>query len=78
MPKIPRDISGRKLAGLLKKLGYEITRETGSHLRLESFSGQEVHRITIPNHNPIKLGTLNNILTEIAARQDIEKKELHL
>ena len=47
MPKIPRDISGRKLAGLLKKLGYEITREN-----------------------------LNNILKEIAARQNIEKKEL--
>jgi len=27
MPRIPRDISGRELARLLKKYGYEITRE---------------------------------------------------
>jgi len=34
MPRIPRDISGRELARLLKKYGYEITRETGSHISL--------------------------------------------
>ncbi len=32
--KLPRDISGEELAKLLKKFGYEITRQTGSHIRL--------------------------------------------
>jgi len=32
--KLPRNISGAELAGALKKLGYQITRQTGSHLRL--------------------------------------------
>jgi predicted RNA binding protein YcfA (HicA-like mRNA interferase family) len=31
MPKMPRDISGRELANLLKRFGYETTRQTGSH-----------------------------------------------
>jgi len=34
VPKIPRDISGRELAELLKKYGYEINRKTGSHILL--------------------------------------------
>jgi len=34
VPKIPRDISGRELAELLKKYGYEINRKTGSHFLL--------------------------------------------
>jgi len=32
--KIPRDMSGEKLAKLLSKYGYHITRQTGSHMRL--------------------------------------------
>jgi predicted RNA binding protein YcfA (HicA-like mRNA interferase family) len=32
--KLPRDISGQALAKALLKLGYEPTRQTGSHLRL--------------------------------------------
>jgi len=76
MPKIPRDISGRKLAGLLDRYGYKIPRETGSQLRLESKLGDESHKITIPDHRPIKIGTLNSILTELAGRQKISKVEL--
>ncbi len=66
MPKIPRDISGRDLANLLKKFGYEITRQTGSHMRLTSFIKNDAHHITIPNHTPLKIGTLSQILKEIA------------
>jgi predicted RNA binding protein YcfA (HicA-like mRNA interferase family) len=76
MPKIPRDISGRKLAELLGKYGYKITRETGSHLRLESKLGNKSHKITIPDHRPIKIGTLNNILMELANHQKISKEDL--
>ena len=32
MPKIPRDISGKELAKLLKKYDYKIERERGSHI----------------------------------------------
>jgi predicted RNA binding protein YcfA (HicA-like mRNA interferase family) len=66
MPKIPRDISGRQLANLLKKYGYEITRQTGSHIRVTSSIKNEPHHITIPDHTPLKIGTLSNILKEVA------------
>jgi predicted RNA binding protein YcfA (HicA-like mRNA interferase family) len=53
MPKLPKDFSGRKLAKVLKKYGYEVTRQTGSHIRLTSkFKGDE-HNITIPDHNSL-------------------------
>jgi len=56
VPKIPRDISGRKLAKLLEKYGYKIIRESASHMRLISKYKDKEHKITIPDHNPIKSG----------------------
>jgi len=76
VPKIPRDISGRELARLLKRYGYEINRETGSHIRLVSKFKDEERNITIPDHYPIKIGTLNNILSDLANYLKIDKKEL--
>ncbi|HCL89909.1 MAG TPA: hypothetical protein DHW70_01075 [Candidatus Atribacteria bacterium] len=64
MPKIPRGISGRKLTKLLEKYGYKIIRESASHKRLISKYKDKEHKITIPDHNPIKIGTLNNILID--------------
>ncbi|MCX7796175.1 MAG: type II toxin-antitoxin system HicA family toxin [bacterium] len=76
MPKIPRDISGRELARVLSKYGYTISRETGSHLRLTSNFMGHTHNITIPDHHTIKIGTLNNILKDIAEYLRISKEQL--
>ncbi len=35
--KTPRDITGAELAKKLGKLGYEVTRQTGSHLRVTTY-----------------------------------------
>ena len=76
MPKIPRDISGEELTKLLKKYGYEVNRKTGSHIRLVSKFKDEEHNITVPDHHPIKIGTLNNILNDLVDHLKIDKKEL--
>ena len=76
MPKIQRNISGLKLAKLLEQFDYKITRQKGSHIRLTSRYKNEQHNITIPAHNPIKIGTLNNILREIADYVGLSKEEL--
>ena len=62
MSKVPRNISGIELAKLLVKYGYDIQREKGSHLRLNSNYMGYSHKITIPDHKFLKIGTLNNIL----------------
>ncbi len=73
--KIPRNISGKKLSKLLKRYGFEITRQTGSHMRLTTTLRGEFH-ITIPKHKSLKIGTLNNILSDIANYLEINKKQL--
>lgn len=75
MKKIPRNLSGKALAKQLKKLGYEQTRQVGSHIRLTSVQKGK-HHITIPSHDPIKIGTLSNILKDIASHLQISKEEL--
>ena len=73
--KLPRDISGNKLAKLLKKYNYDITRQTGSHVRLTTNLKGE-HHITIPNHDSIKIGTINNILNDVSQHLEISKQDL--
>jgi predicted RNA binding protein YcfA (HicA-like mRNA interferase family) len=76
MPKIPRDISGRELAKLLNRYKYEIVRESGSHIRLASTYQQTEHKITIPDHQSLKIGILNNILKDISEYLKMSKQEL--
>ena len=75
MKKIPRDITGYELIKIIGKFGYQITRQTGSHIRLTT-SENGIHHITVPNHNPLKIGTLSNILSDIAEHFQLSKKEL--
>ena len=73
--RLPRDLTGQELAKALTKLGYVTDRQTGSHLRLTTQENGE-HHITVPNHSPIKLGTLNAILREIAEHFNLDRDEL--
>ncbi len=76
MPKIPRDISGREMAKLIKIYGYNIVKEKGSHIRLLSKCKGSEHKITIPDHKQIKIGTLNNILNDIGSYLKLSKEQL--
>jgi predicted RNA binding protein YcfA (HicA-like mRNA interferase family) len=74
--KLPRSVSGDELIKSLQKIGYSVTRQKGSHVRLTCSLPTGEHHITIPNHNPIKIGTLSSILTEIAQIHKLSKQEL--
>lgn len=73
--KMPRDLSGRALANALARLGYEITRQTGSHIRLITQEAGE-HRVTIPDHAFLKIGTLGGIMREVAEHFDLTRDEV--
>jgi predicted RNA binding protein YcfA (HicA-like mRNA interferase family) len=73
--KLPRDISGPERTRALKKLGYEITRQTGSHLRVTT-NERGQHHVTIPNHDPIRVGTLSGILGDVASHFEISRDDL--
>ena len=46
-------VSGEKLVKLLKRLGYTVVRQRGSHLRLEKRTPLGTHKITVPYHDEI-------------------------
>ncbi|HQQ77097.1 MAG TPA: type II toxin-antitoxin system HicA family toxin [Thermoanaerobaculia bacterium] len=73
--KLPRDLSGLDLAKALSGVGYRVTRQTGSHLRLTN-DGPPQHHVTIPAHDPLKLGTLSAVLAEVASNLKTTREEL--
>lgn len=73
--RLPRDLSGADLVKRLGRFGYSVTRQTGSHMRLTSATHGE-HHITIPNHDPLRLGTLAAILASVAAHHGLTRDEL--
>ena len=73
--KLPRDASGRDLARSLSVFGYEVTRQTGSHIRLTTHEAGE-HHLTIPAHDPLRIGTLAGIVAEVARHFDLDREQV--
>ena len=71
---MPRDINAAQLIKALGRLGYFETHQTGSHIRLQC--AEPLHSITIPNHRPIKIGTLSAILADVLAIQGMSRDDL--
>jgi predicted RNA binding protein YcfA (HicA-like mRNA interferase family) len=64
--RIPRDFNGTYLAKQLGRFGYRITRQSGSHMRLTRVVGSQEQHLTIPAHKPLRIGTLRQILKDVA------------
>ena len=74
--KLPRDLSGAELIKLLcKHYGYGRVNQEGSHVILET-SHPHQHRISIPDHHPLRIGTLNAILRAVANVKGVEKEDI--
>ncbi len=73
--RLPRNITGIELAQLVERYGYAVVRQTGSHIRLTT-NTPEQHHITIPRHNPLRIGTLSAICSDIALHQQRSKEDI--
>ena len=74
--KLPRDLSGAELIQLVcKHFGYRRINQEGSHVILETGEPRQ-HRISIPDHAPLRVGTLNAILRAIATVKGVEKEDI--
>jgi predicted RNA binding protein YcfA (HicA-like mRNA interferase family) len=73
--KLPRDVSGDDLAKALRVLAYQVTRQTGSHLRLTTTENGE-HHVSIPRHDSLRIGTLAAILDDVATHFGLSRSEL--
>jgi predicted RNA binding protein YcfA (HicA-like mRNA interferase family) len=58
--KIPRDVNGTEAARALRRTGFEMLRQTGSHLIMRKGS----RTVVVPQHKPIKPGTLKGMVEQ--------------
>ena len=73
--KLPRNVSGSALQLSLRRLGYEVVRQRGSHVRMTTQVNGEHHEV-IPQHGPIRAKTLSSILKSIARHHGMSVEEL--
>lgn len=59
--KLPQ-ISGKDVIKALRKHGFVVVRQKGSHIRLEKNTEGETIKLTVPNHTILKKGTLHQII----------------
>ena len=71
--KVPRDVSGTRLAdALCRHRRYTKVHQVGSHIVLET--AEPTHqRIAIPDHHPPRLGTLASVLRTIAQHKGVTR-----
>jgi predicted RNA binding protein YcfA (HicA-like mRNA interferase family) len=60
-----------KIIRALQRDGWTVVRQRGSHIRLQKRVGDEVLKLTVPAHRPVKRSTLAHILKQ--ARIDVER-----
>ena len=70
MTKVP-SIGYEKVIRALQRDGWVVVRQKGSHIRLQKHEGDEVLKLTVPAHRPVKRSTLSHILKQ--ARLSVEK-----
>ncbi len=74
--KLPRDLSGEELIKhLCKRWGYERVHQVGSHVILQT-QQPTPHRVAVPAHTPLRLGTLNSILSAVALHKRVTKEDV--
>ena len=70
MSKVP-SLPYTKIIRALQRDGWTVVRQRGSHIRLQKRAGDEVLKLTVPAHRPVKRSTLSHILKQ--ARLDVEE-----
>jgi predicted RNA binding protein YcfA (HicA-like mRNA interferase family) len=68
-------LTGAELVRRLSKLGYRQTRQSGSHVRLTCDVPRQ-HHVTVPLHDPLRIGTLAAILADISEVHGLERDAL--
>jgi len=72
--KVPRDLSGARLIKVLcRDWGYRQLNQEGSHVILQTDTPGH-QRMSVPNHNPLRVGTLNGILKAVANHKGVDRQ----
>ena len=75
--KLPRDLSGEEVVKLLNRhFGYQPKRSRGSHMTVALLKGTSEHSVTIPRHRYVRVGTLGQIVSDVAAFVSLPEEEV--
>lgn len=69
MGKLPI-LSGREVIKILKKIGYEPTRQRGSHIILVKETSESKRALVVPDHKEVDPGTLIEIIRQAGLKRD--------
>ena len=58
---------------LTKHYGFTVERQSGSHIQLKHKDGR---RVTVPRHDPVKVGVLKSIIEQAKTSQEDFLKNL--
>jgi predicted RNA binding protein YcfA (HicA-like mRNA interferase family) len=74
--KVPRDLSGAQLIKVLcRDWEYRTIHQEGSHVILQTGTPGH-HRLSVPRHSPLRVGTLNAIIRAVAAHKGVDRQTL--
>ena len=74
--KLPRDISGERVVrALVRDWGYIQVNQVGSHVILQTEAPVH-HRLSVPNHSQLRIGTLNAILRAVAQTKNVARDDI--
>lgn len=75
--KLPRDLSGEEVVKLLNRhFGYQLRRNRGSHMTVTLARRTSEHRLTVPRHRDVRVGTLAQIVSDVAAFVSLPEEEV--
>lgn len=55
-------VSGREAVKVFEKIGYEVVRQRGSHIRMRKVNDRAAKPLTIPDHDEVKAGLLVRLI----------------
>lgn len=74
--KIPRGLSGHDLVNALcRHWGYIKVNQVGSHIILQTPQPTK-HRVAVPAHKAVRIGTLNGILRAVANHKGVDRQAI--
>ena len=73
---IPSDLGGHTLVGALcRTWDYVKVNQVGSHIVLQTQTPTP-HRVSIPTHKTLRIGTLNSILRSVANHKGVDRQTI--
>ena len=72
--KTPRNLNGKDLCDRMSRVGYFRDRKAGDHFVMVNEA--RTHTVSVPQHKPLKVGTLASILNDLIEATGLSREEL--